>query len=452
MAIGDKLKFLSDVHVPSIPLHFAVGPLYEVSTDQVLSASWLRHKFPPLKLSENAPSPRFQNNSLQEQLRKQSDRGLLLGVETRCAQSIVTEVLLYAARCKRDGILTGGGNASTDRTVEDGKVHEHLDVNEWKLYALPLCSNILDQLKVNLDNYVSGLPTRHIDFATSALENRAQNGKRPKISELLGDASFARRKLKGRGGERVSRAMASSMSLGDQNLASRVAEEHAAPAPAEATSSFQPVQGQKSRAPSRSGTSIGNGNGDMLPASEKMLAQNHESGFERVYQMSTDSESHMMRQETAQNTSQQNRTALTKIVLAGMRLYGLQSKKRDPPENGKCLDLYDSVTAPQVETDEYKTVYHQTFKASIFVFRNHLDHVLIAQDAMRDIVDKLLMLFCSNPLANGAVDETSFDPPSLQRRPGSRPCDSDKLEITEQDPTLPHNSIMWATPTKKKGH
>jgi hypothetical protein len=93
----------------------------------------------------------------------------------------------------------------------------------------------------------------------------------------------------------------------------------------------------------------------------------------------------------------QNRDALSKMVMAGLRLYGLQSKrptKKSEPCAGPVLVNLTNDEA----VDEYKLVYHQTFKGACFALRRQLQHTVLRQQDMRDSVDKLLALYCTDPI------------------------------------------------------
>jgi hypothetical protein len=93
----------------------------------------------------------------------------------------------------------------------------------------------------------------------------------------------------------------------------------------------------------------------------------------------------------------QNRDALSKMVMAGLRLYGLQSKR----PTKKCEPGVGPVQANPLNdepVDEYKLVYHQTFKGACFALRRQLQYTVLRQQDMRDSVDKLLALYCADPL------------------------------------------------------
>jgi hypothetical protein len=72
--------------------------------------------------------------------------------------------------------------------------------------------------------------------------------------------------------------------------------------------------------------------------------------------------------EAQKTIEMRNKELLSRIVMAGMRIYGLQQQKktskfRDVPE-GSALNGSHT----PLETDEYKLVYHQTFKGACFAF------------------------------------------------------------------------------------
>ncbi len=103
-----------------------------------------------------------------------------------------------------------------------------------------------------------------------------------------------------------------------------------------------------------------------------------------------------------------NKDVISRIVMAGMRLYGLsQQKGRKTHDDASSASQRDLAVERDTDTDrgeeEYKYVYHQTFKGTCFAFRT----TTTSQDllpftlAIRDTVDKLLAIFCNDPLADG---------------------------------------------------
>lgn len=79
-----------------------------------------------------------------------------------------------------------------------------------------------------------------------------------------------------------------------------------------------------------------------------------------------------------------NKQTISKTVMAGMRMHGLQQRK------GGSERQIEGV----LDDDEYKMVYHQTFKGAVFACRRQIDVELLRPDAVREVVDRLLAVFC----------------------------------------------------------
>ena len=119
----------------------------------------------------------------------------------------------------------------------------------------------------------------------------------------------------------------------------------------------------------------------------------------------------------AANTETKNKDAIARVVMAGMRLYGLSQsnrKIRDKQQRSgsasPAVPVEDSMTPEALEAErkndeEYKAVYHQVYKGVCFTFRAHMQTMLLQgyTDALREAADKLLAMFCNNPLANGLL-------------------------------------------------
>ncbi|KAH0542432.1 hypothetical protein FGG08_003187 [Glutinoglossum americanum] len=146
--------------------------------------------------------------------------------------------------------------------------------------------------------------------------------------------------------------------------------------------------------------------------------------------------------EAQKTIEMRNKESLSRIVMAGMRIYGLQQQKkanrlRDASEGPISIDNHTPL-----EIDEYKHVYHQTFKGACFAFRRHIAATPLKHDCMRDVVDKLLAVFCSDPLVvnksedgntpaafgQDGAEKSPFAPESGQRR--SKTTSSGNAEIS----------------------
>ena len=105
-----------------------------------------------------------------------------------------------------------------------------------------------------------------------------------------------------------------------------------------------------------------------------------------------------------------NKDIISRIVMAGMRLYGLsQSKTRRKPRTSSgaaspALDVdFEEQDAERKQDEEYKLVYHQVFKGVCFSFRSHIaaKALQVHSEALQEAADKLLAMYCTDPLAEG---------------------------------------------------
>ena len=334
-------------------------------------------------------------------------------------------MLLYAAVAD-----TSPASSSPARPDEDALAQSRKRI---KVFALPLCSSVIGLVQ---NSIAMCLPTATESQGAEqacflpythdpARVSQPAPQKRPSISTLFDDATQKRRKLKGRGGESISQAMAGIESLPSQH---GLREKHETNHPQQnglrrkslsRASSMTPVAGpEHSRPASRSGP----------------LANGKRSSLHRVESAISPRDSPMF-SEAEGGYAQQNKAALTKVVMAAMRLHGLQQKKKPPSKSQiphQMTSHTDTNLIANEAEEEYKLVYHQTFKAAMFTFRKHLNALLISQETMRDIVDRLLTMFCTDPMIvdvapngsgfpeivanNGLPSSSPFDKPSSQAR------------------------------------
>lgn len=111
------------------------------------------------------------------------------------------------------------------------------------------------------------------------------------------------------------------------------------------------------------------------------------------------------------NAEEHNKAAISRVVTAGMRLYGYeQTTKSAASVNGLKSQTADS-TEPHSDDiqdekakDEYKLVSHQAYRATICTFRKHMgnkDLHLHKVASIQETVDKLLAILCTDPLTRG---------------------------------------------------
>ena len=344
----------------------------------------------------------------------QSEYGMLLSVEYGATgphgENNPTELLLYAAVKRNVAELpTPLLPSSPALPGESSGTLVHGDHLEVKVYALPLCSTILDYV-----DKAAGLAALTQEGLTTSKEaiflpetpdlshlHQEAHQKRPSLSSLFEDAKQKRRKLKGRGGESISKAMAEiDRPTTRHGLPSSLEQEESGTRPM--LQARKVVKQSLSRTSTI--TSVATA-GLSRPASRSgALANGKRSSLHRVESAISPCNSPIL-SDVDGDYAQRNKAALTKVVMAGMRLHGMQQKKKSAMEDrpNTATSIGDTTTSDA--EDEFKLVYHQTFKAAMFAFRRHFNAQAISQDIMRDIVDRILGLFCSDPSVGLEMEE-----------------------------------------------
>jgi len=115
-----------------------------------------------------------------------------------------------------------------------------------------------------------------------------------------------------------------------------------------------------------------------------------------------------------QQIETRNKELISRTVLVGMKSYGLSSYKGSGKKTQTNVTGAESqgVDSPDVAADvatesqdiagdgrdgEYKSVYHQTNKATCFAFRNGMGSMMLRPESIRDVVDRQLAIFCTEP-------------------------------------------------------
>lgn len=376
----------------------------------------------------------------------QSDLGVLVGVEGEekagSKRLQATELLFYAASEQRQATLPTPPLSSSPGP--DGTDASATRFPSIKLYALPLCSDILKHAQAD-HGLQSPPPERegHAYFLPRFDKKVDTATKKRKIASVFDDATKQRRRLQRRGGESVAHRMAGLE-------ASQPVPSLPIPLEMSDSSKSQPAnKDAKQRAGLTRASTFSTlpSNSHLRPTSQSGPPPKR-SSLQRVETYNTTGS---IAYETENTILEQNKAALSKVIMAGMRLHGLQSKRKPTKEASQAaLSRRSSISAgiltEQGGEDEYKLVYHQTLKAALFAFRNTCATQAINQDTMRDIIDRLLDIFCvdpespslpSNGFASGPVAPTPME--------ASNPFDapSSSAQAAAQEPT-------WSTPTTKK--
>ena len=460
-----------------IPLHLAAGPTLEVSTTNDNTQAWLES----VLLGEQSESS---DESLGQEWWSvpyaQSPVGILLKAEDGAGDGTqrlgdgprVTELLLYASIVTPSDLQletlptppisspAPGGDAM-DNTHGSGE-QPGMDV---RVYALPLSSELLynaaiypmsqsqaspavglsqDLSEKDELQYGQFLPTLVRETSPSHTTPR----KRQRMTKLFEEADMMRRKVKGRGGEGVSRMIAErkgslqpikttgkGANAGNTKLMGERDEGAASQA-----RSQQPPGHNHLRSASR--TSVAGFEAGKRPQSRReSVSQLRQTGRSRVASISAQPDRFQSPAPADEGTSsieKRNKAALSRVVMAGMRLHGLtrhqneSQPSRPSTSNGRpeSEELYGS--------NEYKLVYHQTLKGATFAFRRSIQEATLGQEVMRDVVDRLLALYCCDPTVTTASFGTEpdglgiepnaiFDPPSGRSRE-ARNCSPEMIK------------------------
>ncbi|MCJ1259215.1 hypothetical protein MMC24_007051 [Lignoscripta atroalba] len=441
---GVSLHFLSCVDPARIPLYLSAGPSLEVYTGKEATEDWLSSIFLDAfsltdKASVDADHPEAQRRSQYPQ----SDVGILMKVEGECKAyhtgPRITEFLIYATISQdfraKPRLPTPPRSSSPDSC---GIVPLNGTTCHGMVYALPLSSELcyhasqyhgpLSPTSEDIDHkhpQFLGLPWNH---PTS--EHKSPR-KRQRMNSLFENATRLRKRIKGRGGKGFAEVMAGVERSAQQNM---VPFNVLGPESGKSTSVSAHQTTKQQAIPRTFGLSRAHSIGSLRdleearpPSRSGGVSGIKRSALHRITSTTT-LDGSSLAPEPFTGIEQQNKSMLTRVILTGMRLYGLQSKKR--PISSPAISESDArpVSSHAVgEDDEYKLVYHQTFKAASFTFRRHISSMIVRQDVMREAVDRLLAIFCADPLdvlrvgehayqELGVRDDSqpqhSFDPPS----------------------------------------
>ncbi|MCJ1285528.1 hypothetical protein MMC26_004868 [Xylographa opegraphella] len=408
-----QLHLLSFVDTAAIPLHLVAGPSFDVFTSNETTKSWLGDRLLGVpRLGDDADlvlSGWWQNKC------GQSDVGLLLQVDgeikTPHSGFRVTELLIYAGQPRKGpanaGMLTPPRSSSPIADHEGTPQDSNGSIQTVNIYALPLSSDLSCSVNLSSPSTEDLLP-EYAQFIPSSSENRPYvNGrKRLHLDSLFQDATYQVKRSKKRGGESVAKAMASLDSLSSQSVEQSTSQLETSGFTTQAALS----QGfGKSRFQRNSGLSRAHSLGSLhdfdqiRPPSRGNAAPARRSTLSRMASVVALEDSSPI-PDSINSIEQQNKAALSRVVMAGMRMYGLQQRKKSSRSRAASEIPFSaglvSITGTGAEDeDEYKLVYHQTYKAASFAFRKHMPLASIGQDSMREIVDRILEMFCIDLLA-----------------------------------------------------
>jgi hypothetical protein len=424
------LRFLTTVDTAKIPLYLAAGPSLDVWTTEEATQAW----FEAVLLSKptTIDTPNQSAKEWWDLARSQSPIGILVQVERVGEEALkprVTEILFYGTIATP---TTAGLPTPPSSSPYVDNAHAEI-LPELRVHALPLSSDLVHTSSIDLpgDAEPHFLPPQHDVHIPPTSPKRTR--------DIFEEATIANKKARGSGGRAVSAAAArvsdaqhsyshrkSSLSIDTKassfpNSRPTSASDHLP----------RPTSRPLSRSPSLSS--------DTRPLSRKGQPDSH-ARRSNLSQVAT-----LPIQPEEPTTESRNKDALVKVVMAAMRMHGLQQRKQARSRRASAAGAEDSQRQSEAaaaeeaaKDDEYKLIYHQTYKGAALALvghkharlcltssltvsqRKHMsEKPLHAQpDRMRDVVEKLLAIFLSDPLAEPSPTEVSANPVAT---PGSRP-------------------------------
>jgi hypothetical protein len=428
------LRFLSTVNTARIPLYLAVGPSLSVVTTSGVTEEWFASLLLSKAAGEDATGREWWACA-----RAQSPIGILVKVDPtdeRLHNLRVTEILFYGTiAVTAQTALPTPPSSSPDATHTQPE-----QLPELTVHAIPLSSDLLYQN----DFFEIPLPSPGLGASTSGPEVEmrflppahappAAPDSPKRMRDIFDEAKLARKKAKAKGGEGVSAAAANAYESQRtiQHRKSLSIDTKAVPSPDSRPNSAhstlaRPSPRQLSRSPSISS--------DTRPLSRKGVSDGlvKRSTLSQVATISSQPEEPTI--ET------RNKEALSRVVMAALRMHGMQQRKKSKSQRnsvGQGAEIEQSnetaIAEESAKDEEYKIIYHQTFKGAAVALvcirtytlnlsslqvkptntaqRKHMKtESLHAQpDRLRDVVEKLLAIFCTDPLALPMPIESSAD-------------------------------------------
>jgi hypothetical protein len=365
-----SLRFLATVDTARIPLYLAAGPSLDVWTSDETTQDW----FASLLLSKAPAASEGPGDRPAGQwwtcARAQSPIGILVkvdGEDTRTNSPRVTEILFYGTvAAPAQGVLPTPPSSSPDLP------HTHTEqLPELKVHALPLSSDLLYQdplSKVPPLSPILAAPGSQTEVDArflpppQASQNAPDSPKRKR--DIFEEATKAQKKARSKSGEGVSAAAAkvheSQQAIGHRKSLSIDAK--AAPLPDSRPNSAhstlaRPASRQLSRSPSISS--------DSRPLSRKgpLEGQSKRSTLSQVATIPLQPEE--------PTVETRNKEALSRVVMAALRMHGLQQRKKSKSRRNSVAPGFESdrlseeaAVEEAAKDEEYKLIYHQTYKGA----------------------------------------------------------------------------------------
>lgn len=411
-----SLRFLGTVETVDIPFYLVSGPSLDVWTTNEHTSKWL-HQCLIDDANDDGGSC---SHPTSQRSGTQSQHGILLGVQSQHDGAApkglkTTEILLYAAtgQTSQQDYTPPSPPASSSPSPE---VLPDNATPKIRLYALPLSSEIFKVLDRAPALHVLDTDPENQNFyylpppsnPQSSQQETTQARKRLKVETLFQDATQNRRLQKKQGGQGVAKIMA-----GDQTLRSQFPS---SVLPQTVHTIEKPPARRKPLGRSFTTGTLPAFRAPTASSSTSTSTTAHPNNQRRASLLRTssalspsidgaESPIPVPENEAGGNIEQSNKTSLRRVIMSGMRMYGFELNVKKNTGSNDASVPSTSAAAITTSPDEYKNIYHQTYKATAFVFRSHFSRQMLPQEVLRDTVDGFLGRFCRDPLAGGGEEE-----------------------------------------------
>lgn len=350
------------VDVARIPLYLAVGPPLDVYSQSDATQEWFSALLPGGHVPEKDAEPWWQQTST-----AQSPIGILIEIHqgaNSTSSPAITEILFYAAI---SDVSANPTSSPTDATT--AVTIKALPLSSDLFHKLPAVTTppLSPQLPVPSDSDPLSITGEFLPplFPDPNEAHHQHTRKRQSVSSLFDEATERRKRARRKGGEGISAAAASASA---KPITARP------PPPVQHRRSVSDVlDPAKSAAGSRPGSSEGRPlsrspslSGDAIIGRKAATegGKRSASGLSRVTSVTEGSAAGEA--EGQQTVESRNKDVISRLVMAGMRMYGLQQRKKTG-RKGSMAGAEEVVTPEDAAKDEeYKLVYHQAYRGTVF--------------------------------------------------------------------------------------
>ncbi|KAL4926484.1 uncharacterized protein BDV17DRAFT_153318 [Aspergillus undulatus] len=436
---SSTLGFRSFVNPALIPLYARVGPNLELHTNDPETSRWLKHKLLGKIWLEDDGLDRFQTILCPV--------GLLVSLDgaTRPKASGLasTDLLVY-------GILSTTTSYERPPTPPVPSLPETEEAafgfvkQELRIYATPISASLITRAQALPSREENLTITGHEQIAEFLPDIHSPSPKRKRVATLFDSVAQHHKRVRYKGGEAVSQLMAQSLQPSQQLQSHRIKRESEEPSlpilskiashrsrSLSITSNLNPNKPVEPRADhSRPSSSRGHGSQLYSKRGAPALGLSAEAPVRRQSVLppallSSEDKEPLSEPKSAETILADNKNTITRTILTCMRLYGFNRTAR-PASSGKGLshnetahnpierrDLQapgDSMAHPAsnscTDEDEFKAMYHATYRASTFALRKYLREPTVNGDGTNSMppalekskamtyIDGFLKLFC----------------------------------------------------------